>query len=143
MNQPNPKQRWSESFTDPSGAAFKAIVSPGITLEGSIFALPVHGREAVWMTLRAASDIYDSLAFTADAARDRRVYLEWNATALGMPIDGVTILALDDYDQFTSVAIHRRPLAAVLAFSAEMGRRLAASPGADHFYQAPAAARTG
>src|SRR5258708_38653472 len=37
MNQPNPKQRWSESFTDPSGAAFKAIVSPGITLEGSIY----------------------------------------------------------------------------------------------------------
>jgi hypothetical protein len=73
MNQPSPRQRWGKSFTDPSGAASAAIVAPGVTLEGSIFALPVHGREAVWTTLRTASEIYDSLAFTGDASRDGRV----------------------------------------------------------------------
>ena len=73
MNQPSPRQRSGKSFADPSCAAFAAIVSPGVTLEGSIFALPVHGREAVWTTLRTASEIYDSLAFNGDASSDRRV----------------------------------------------------------------------
>lgn len=44
---------------------------------------------------------------------------------------------LDNRGQFTSVAIHHRPFAAVLAFSSEMAKRLATSPGADHFYQTP------
>jgi hypothetical protein len=36
-----------------------------------------------------------------------------------------------------NVALHHRPLGAVLAFSAEMGRRLGSSLGPDVFYQAP------
>jgi hypothetical protein len=133
----SPRQRWSESFADPSGDAFAEIVTPEVELDGSIFARPVHGRHSVWTTLRTASNIYDSIAFTHEAATGDRVYLEWTATALGMRIDGVTILVLDEHGQFTRVAIHHRPLAAVLAFSAEMAKRLATGPGTDHFYQAP------
>ena len=131
------KERWSRSFADPSGDAFAAIVSPDVELDGSIFARPVHGRHAVWTTLRTASGIYDSLTFTSEATSEGRVYLEWTGTAIGMPVDGVTILMLDDQGQFTKVAIHHRPLAAVLTFSAEMANRLSAGPGADHFYQVP------
>jgi|HubBroStandDraft_3_1064219.scaffolds.fasta_scaffold415156_2 hypothetical protein len=78
MNQPSPRQRWSKSFADPSGVAFAAIVSPGVTLEGSIFALPVHGREAVWRTLRTASEIYNYVriqVLTNAGALDRRKQL--------------------------------------------------------------------
>jgi hypothetical protein len=59
------KQRWSEVFADPTGAAFAQIVSPDLTLEGSILARPVHGPDAVWTVLTTASDVYDTLAFTA------------------------------------------------------------------------------
>jgi hypothetical protein len=128
---PSPGQRWSESFTEPSGEAFAQITAPGITLDGSIFARPIQGRHAVWATLSAASGSYDSLVFTHHAAADGRVYLEWNATALGLRIDGVTILVADDEGLFAQVALHHRPLAAVLALSAEMARRLAESPIAD------------
>jgi hypothetical protein len=133
----SPGQRWSESFADSSGDAFAEIVSPEVELDGSIFARPVHGHHAVWTILGTASSIYDSIAFTNEAAAQDRVYLEWNATALGMRIDGVTVLVLGDHGQFTRIAIHHRPFAAVLAFSSEMARRLATGPGADHFYQAP------
>jgi hypothetical protein len=134
---PSPWQRWSESFTEPSGEAFAQISAPGITLTGSILARPVHGRHAVWATLNIAAGIYDTLVFTHQATADGRVYLEWNATALGMRIDGVTILVSDDQDQFAWVALHHRPLPAVLALSAEMASRLAESPVADRFYQSP------
>ena len=98
---------------------------------------PSAGRQAVWTTLRTAAGIYDTLAFISDAERDGRAYLDWTATALGQPVAGVTVLRLDDSGLFASVAIHHRPLGAVIAFSAEMGRRLAGQVGADHFYQPP------
>jgi hypothetical protein len=47
----------------------------------------------------------------------------------------VTVLVLDGQGLFTRAAVYHRPLAAVLAFSAEMARRLATGPGAGHFYQ--------
>jgi hypothetical protein len=105
---PSPGQRWSESFTEPSGEAFAQITAPGITLDGSIFARPIQGRHAVWATLSAASGSYDSLVFTHHVAADGRVYLEWNATALGLRIDGVTILVADDEGLFAQVALHHR-----------------------------------
>jgi hypothetical protein len=94
----------------------------------------MYGRHAVWTTLRTASGIYDSLTFTSEAVGARRVYLEWTGTAIGMAVDGVTILVLDDQGRVAKIAVHHRPLAAVLAFSAEMADRLAAGPGGDHFY---------
>jgi hypothetical protein len=134
-NQLNHKQRWSESFTDPSGAAFAAIVRADVVLEGSIFARPIHGRQAVWTTLQTAAGIYDTLAFACDAQRDGRAYLDWAGAALGQAIAGVTVLRLDDSSLVASVAIHHRPLGAVIAFSAELGRRLAGQVDADHFFQ--------
>src|ERR1700691_3492558 len=103
-----PRQRWSESFTDLSGEAFARITTPGVALDGSILARPVHGRHTVWATLLTAAGIYDSLAYTHEAAADGRAYLEWNATALGMRIDGVTVLVLDDLGRFAGVAVHHR-----------------------------------
>jgi hypothetical protein len=51
-----------------------------------------------------------------------------------MRMDGVTVLTLDADGNFARVAVYHQPLAAVFAFSAEMARRLASGPGADHFY---------
>lgn len=71
------KQRWSEAFADRTGAAFAQIVSLDLALEGSIFARPLHGQDTVRTVVITASDIYDTLALTAEAQGDRRVYLEW------------------------------------------------------------------
>jgi hypothetical protein len=125
--------RWGDSLADPSGAAFAEIVSADVVLEGSVFALPIRGRQAVWATLRAAAGIYDALTFTSDAERDGRAYLDWTATALGLPIAGVTVLYFDQSGRFAGIALHHRPLEAAIAFSAELGRRLAGQVSADHF----------
>jgi hypothetical protein len=135
-SQDSPARRWGGSFADRSGAAFAEIVSADVVLEGSVFALPIRGRQAVWATLRAAASIYDTLAFTSDAERDDRAYLEWTATALGLNIAGVTVLYLDQGGRIARVALHHRPLGAAIAFSAELGRRLAGQVSADHFFPA-------
>jgi Aldo/keto reductase family len=59
-----------------------------------------------------------------DSGVPGRAYLDWTARALGLDIDGVTVLTVGPAGTFTSIAIHHQPFGAVLAFSREMGRRL-------------------
>ena len=91
----------------------------------------------MWTSLRTAGGITDTLSFTHESAAPDRSYLEWELEALGQRFQGVTVLTLDSTGLIDNVALHHRPLGAVLAFSAEMGRRLGNSLGPDVFYQAP------
>jgi hypothetical protein len=112
---------------DKSGTTFARAAAPHVRLEGSIFAAPVDGREKVWTSLRTAGGIPGTLSFTHESATADRSYLEWELEALGQRIQGVTVLTLDSTGLIDNIALHHRPLGAVLAFSAEMGRRLSRS----------------
>jgi hypothetical protein len=128
---------WTKALRDESGATFREVAAPHVRLEGSIFAAPVDGPEKAWASLRTAAGITDTLRFTHESTASDRTYLEWEQEALGQQIAGVTVLAFDGSGLITSVAIHHRPLGAVLAYSAEMGRRLGNSAGPGAFYQGP------
>jgi hypothetical protein len=127
---------WTGALRDESGATFAQVAAPHVRLEGSIFARPIDGREKVWASLRAGGSITDTLSFTHESAAPGRSYLEWELEALGQQVQGVTVLSFDSTGLIGNVALHHRPLGAVLAFSAEMGRRLGNSPGPGVFYQA-------
>lgn len=128
---------WTRALRDESGATFGEVVAPHVRLEGSIFAAPIDGRERVWTSLRTAGGITDTLRFTHESAAADRSYLEWELEALGQRFKGVTVLTFDGSGLIDNVALHHRPLGAVLAFSAEMGRRLGNSVGPGVFYQGP------
>ena len=128
---------WAKALGDDSGAIFREVVAPHVRLEGSIFATPVDGREKVWASLRTAGGITDALSFTYESAAPDRSYLEWELEALAQRFQGVTVLTFDSSGLIDNVAIHHRPLGALLAFSAEMGRRLGDSVGPGVFYHAP------
>jgi hypothetical protein len=128
---------WTRALRDESGATFAQVAAPHVRLEGSIFASPIEGREKVWTSLRTAGRITSTLRFTHESATPDRSYLEWELDALGQRIYGVTVLTVDSSGLIDNVALHHRPLGAVLAFSAEMGRRLGSSLGPDVFYRAP------
>ena len=103
-------------------------------LEASTLAKPIKGKERVAATLAAASSIYESLEFTAEAHSASTTYLQWCATAFGgMDINGVTVLQRDARGKVVAAAIHHRPLEAVLRFSAEVRDQLAGVIPADHF----------
>ncbi len=113
------------------------MVAPHARLEGSIFATPIDGRDKVWASMRTAAGITDALSFTRESTAQDRSYLEWEQEGLAQRIDGITVLTFDESGLIVNVALHHRPLGAVLAYSAEMGRRLGNSVGADVFYQIP------
>lgn len=129
---------WREALADRSGAQFGMVVTPRVRLEGAVFATPIDGREKVWTCLRAAGGITEKLTFTHQSAAADRTYLEWELEALGQRFDGVTVLTLNGSGLIENIALHHRPLGAVLAISAELGRRLGNSVGPEVFYQADA-----
>jgi hypothetical protein len=93
-----------------------------------------HGH---WTSLRTAGGITDTLRFTRESTAPDRSYFEWELEALAQRLEGVTVLTFDGSGLIGNVAFHHRPLGAVLAISAEMGRRLGNSVGPGVFYQAP------
>jgi len=132
------QERYAQAVRDDSGESFAALTEPDVALSGSIFSRPVTGRAAVQLALRTASGIYDELTFTGATELPGRAYLEWSARGLGLEIDGVTVIATGSAGAFTSIALHHRPLGAVLAFSQEMRRRLDGLIDPSHFDALPA-----
>lgn len=128
---------WRRALGDNSGATFAEVVAPHVRLEGSIYATPIDGRDKVWTCLRTAAGFTDRLSFTRESTSQDRSYLEWEQQGLARRIAGVTVLTFDESGLIVNVALHHRPLGAVLAYSAEMGRRLGDSVGPDVFYQVP------
>jgi hypothetical protein len=128
---------WTRALRDETGATFREVAAPHVRLEGSIFATPIDGREKVWTSLRTGGGITDTLRLTHESAAPDRSYLEWELGALGQRFAGVTVLSFDGSGLICNVALHHRPLGGVLAFSAEMGRRLGDSVGPGVFYQGP------
>ncbi|MDB5040608.1 MAG: hypothetical protein JWN27_1334 [Candidatus Eremiobacteraeota bacterium] len=126
---------WRAALSDET--AFGEAVTPQVRLEGSIYAAPLSGREKVWIALRTAGGITEALNFIHESTTSDRSYLEWELEALGQRFEGVTVLSFDSSGLIDKVALHHRPLGGVLAFSAEMGRRLGNSLGPDMFFQAP------
>jgi len=128
---------WRRSFADQSQSEFAKQFADEIVLEATTLTKPVEGKHWVAAILAAASAIYESLEFTAEAQCASTTYLQWRATAFGgMQIEGVTILERAMNGKIVAAAIHHRPLTPVLRFSAEIRDRLAGVIPADYFLDA-------
>ncbi|MDM0117467.1 alpha/beta hydrolase [Variovorax sp. J22R133] len=130
------QQGWTQAFAQKSADTFAEAFASDIVLEASVLAEPVAGREQVKAVMAEASQIYESLAFTNEATKGKRTYLEWSAKAFGgVQLFGITILTKDDDGKVVHAAIHHRPLNAALKFSAELGRRVHGRIDASHFHR--------
>lgn len=72
--------------------------------------------------MTAVSSVYERLEFVRKAQDGPRTYLEWEAAAFGgFQMKGITILTRDDEGLITEIAIHHRPIGAVLQINAKVG----------------------
>jgi SnoaL-like protein len=115
-------QPWTKAFAAKTPEAFAAAFSEDVTLEATALTRPINGRENV---MAGASAIYESLQFTQQTTDGDRTYLEWQATGMGgQAMFGVTVLTTAEDGRIRHVAIHHRPLGALLLFSATLGDAL-------------------
>lgn len=116
---------WQKAFFIRDAEAFAEGFAENIILEASAGREPVEGRDRVRVALWTAAGIYESLVFTDQARNGLRLYVEWRATAFGgQQILGSTILVINQDGKIVHAVIQHRPLDVLLAFAAEMDKRL-------------------
>lgn len=129
-------QSWTQAFADKSENSFADAFADNVILEASVLVRPIEGRDCVKSVMAAASKTYEALTFTRQVESAQQTYLEWDAFAFGgQPLSGVTILIKNPDGLIVHIAIHHRPLGAVLRFSIEMRERLKGKIKPDYFYE--------
>ncbi|MEH2084692.1 MAG: hypothetical protein V7K89_33390 [Nostoc sp.] len=129
-------QKWTQAFADKLESSFADAFADNVILEASVLVRPIEGRDCVKSVMATASKVYEALTFTRQVESAQQTYLEWEAKAFGgQSLSGVTILIKNPDGLIVHIAIHHRPLGAVLRFSIEMGERLKGKIPPDYFYK--------
>lgn len=127
---------WQRAFFTRDANAFAEGFAKHVVLEASALRKPVEGCERVRQVLWTAAEIYESLVFTDQARSGQRFYVEWVATAFGgKELRGSTILVTNQEGKIEHAVIQHHPLDELLAFSAELGRRMSGVEDAGLFWK--------
>lgn len=121
----NLARQWGEIIRRGTLEDFATAFSPDAILEASVAFEPIRGAEAIRAFFGATRSMYDSIAFTREAAEAGRTYLEWQGRAFGEDVAGITILARNAQGEIESIQLFHRPFQMVRKCSAYLAQRLA------------------
>jgi hypothetical protein len=124
-----PGQAWLEIVQRPTEAAFAAAFAQNVVLDTSIAGGPITGARDVYRYFEASRGMYDVIRFTHETRAPSRTCLEWEGRFAGADIAGVTVLAFDPNGAIDRIRLYHRPLGPLIAYSVELGRRLAGRVG--------------
>jgi len=123
-NANTPGQAWLEIVRRPSEQAFATAFASDVVVHTSIASGPIAGPADLWPFFEASRTMYDSIRFSHETSAGSRTCLEWEGKFQGSDIAGTTILAFDADGTIESIQLFHRPYQQVIAYSAELGRRL-------------------
>lgn len=115
---------WLEILKRPTLEEFAAAFTMDVALDTSVVSRSIVGAANVRRYFDATRAMYNPIAFTHETSDRSRICLEWEGGFEGRDIAGITILARDARGVIESIRLYHRPYDQVLAFSAELARRL-------------------
>jgi hypothetical protein len=116
---------WLEIVKRPTLEAFAAAFTKDAVLDASVLSAPIVGVVDIRAFFNETRAMYDSIAFVHETRSATRTHLEWEGQFAGREIAGATILGHDAAGVIDSIRIYHRPREQVIAFSADLARRLA------------------
>ena len=119
-----PGRFWLEIVQRPTPAAFAAAFTDGVVLDTSIARGRIVGPDDVRSFFEASRSMYATIRFTHETGAPPRICLEWEGSFQGADIGGATVLSFDTNGAIERIQLYHRPYAQVLAYSAELARRL-------------------
>jgi hypothetical protein len=121
----SPGRDWRQIIGRKSLDDFAAAFTEDAVLDASVLKGPVKGPSGIRSVFSATAAMYETIVFTHETTKGPKTYLEWEGKALGgLAVAGVTVLTRNAAGKIESVRLMHRPLSMVLAFSAELARRL-------------------
>ena len=128
-----PGQAWLDIVKSATQEAFAAAFTRGAVLDTSVASTPIVGAVAIRAFFDATRAMYDEIAFVHETRSGTRTHLEWEGKFAGHAIAGTTILSRNAEGEIKSIRLYHRPYEQVVAFSAELARRLAGKVDAEAF----------
>jgi hypothetical protein len=122
---PPPGHHWLEIVKRPNREAFAAAFTRDVVLDASVASAPIVGAGAIRAFFDATRAMYDEIAFVHETRSGARTHLEWEGRFGGREIAGATILVHNADGAIARIRLYHRPYEQVIAFSAELARRLA------------------
>ena len=119
-----PGQDWLAIISRPTLAEFAGAFAEDAVLEASVLAAPIVGAPGIRAFFEATRAMYGQIQFTSEHRAAKRTWLEWQGEYLGLPIDGVTVVATGTDAAIARVRIFHAPLKQLIAFAADVRHRL-------------------
>jgi hypothetical protein len=119
-----PGQDWIDIVRQNGSAEFAKAFSENVVLDTSVMNASCVGVDELGAFFSATSGMYDRIAFTHETVDGVKTYLEWEGQAFGLSVAGSTTLTRNGSGLIESIRLHHRPLHMIVAFSAELARRL-------------------
>lgn len=122
-------EQLAQGFTAGDADAMVATMADDVTLRVAVHDAPYEGVQAAAQIFGVVLDgvlddieVFDTIRGDSDAA----VVLRFSAQVAGHPgrADGLLVVRPDDDGRVTDLTVFLRPLAALQALDAEMGRRM-------------------
>jgi hypothetical protein len=123
-----PGHDWLEIIRRPTQEAFASAFTDDVALVMSVASAPIVGPVDVRHYFDAASAMYDTIGFVHETSAGSRTCLEWQGVFKGSAVAGVTVLCRNDQGLIETIRLLHSPYEQVVAFSAELARRLKGKP---------------
>jgi hypothetical protein len=126
-----PGREWLAIISRPTVEEFGRAFSEVPVLEASVLADPIIGAPGIRAFFEAPRAMYDRLSFTAEHRAASQIWLEWRGEYGGLPVAGVTTLTTGTDGAIAGVRVFHMPLYQLIAFAADVQRRLTSSDRGD------------
>ncbi len=119
-----PGQGWFEIIRRPTPESFASAFTADVVLIASVTSAPIVGPDGVGHFFEATRAMYDSIGFVHETSAGSRTWLEWAGRFQGRDVAGLTVLCRDEHGLIDAIQLFHSPYEQVVAFSAELARRL-------------------
>jgi len=125
MDQHAPGHDWIAIVRTNGTAEFGKAFAAHATLDASVLNGSCVGVEAIAAFFAATSGgMYETITFTHETSDGRKTYLEWQGTAFGKQVGGITILTCNHEGLIEHIQLYHSPLPVVVQFARELAKRL-------------------
>lgn len=121
---PRPGDDWMKIVTEKNLQTFAFAFTTDVRLDLSVANAPIIGSANLRHYFDASRAMFEQIAFSYETTVGARTFLEWEGEYKGRYIAGTTILVRNASGAIESVQLYHRPYDQVVAFAAELARRL-------------------
>ena len=126
-NEHPPGRDWRGIFSCPTLKEFACAFEARAVSEASVLAEPIIGAPGIRAFFDTTEVMYDQIQFTSASQVAKQTWLDWQSGYLGLPVAGPTVLVTGTDGAIARVRIFHTPLKQVIAFAADVQRRLDAA----------------